>query len=356
MYFTIEERIEVFRSYYNRKNNRPLLGFFLGSEYPLHRYRAAGKLPTNRPIVPEDVICRDYLTDYERLFTEYASVGGGFIWAASAFWGIPWLEAALGCEIWADIKTGSVYSVPPDELDDDPDLIEFSLSNKWIKKLVEFLVAITKHSQARYPLATTRMRGIADLLMALYGNEKFIYKMLEEPKKTGELCEKLTDFWVDFGKIQLEHIPEFHGGVGSFYYSIWAPKKSVWLQEDAAAFLNPKLYEEFILPCDKRIADTFEGCFIHLHPTGFYPYRQLLDTSVTVLELHIDNGGPSAQTLYPVYRDILAKNPLLIWGKISQNELDWVFKNLSPQGLAINVAVEGLKEAKTIWHRYFGSG
>ena len=35
VYIPMDRRVEQFRSFYQRENERPLLGFFLGSEYPL---------------------------------------------------------------------------------------------------------------------------------------------------------------------------------------------------------------------------------------------------------------------------------------------------------------------------------
>jgi hypothetical protein len=135
---------------------------------------------------------------------------------------------------------------------------------------------------------------------------------------------------------------------------MWAPADSVWHQEDAAALLNPSLYEEFILPCDVKIADSFGGCFMHMHPTGFYPYKHLLDTNMTCLELHIDAGGPNAETLYAVHKEILEHKPLLIWGQIPDGDLNWIFNNLPYQGLAVNVAVDTIEQAKAIWNKYIG--
>jgi hypothetical protein len=45
----INERVEHFKSFYSKENKRPLLGFFLGSEYPVHRYQAAKTIPVNVP-------------------------------------------------------------------------------------------------------------------------------------------------------------------------------------------------------------------------------------------------------------------------------------------------------------------
>lgn len=349
---SVRERVEQFEAFYKRQNPRPLLGFFTESEYPLRRFSASAGLPEDRPLMPADFNPADYLADYDRLFERHEACGGDFIFAADAFWGIPWLEALLGCELRASHATGSIHADPLGEARMPEVIPSFAPDNPWAEKAAKFLVTLDAHSGGRYPLATTRMRGIADLLAALYGNEAFLYKMMETPDTIHAVCEKLTDLWIDFGKFQLEHIPLFYGGVGSFYYNMWAPAGSVWHQEDAAAILSPFLYEEFILPCDKRIAESFGGCFMHMHPTGFYPYRQLLNTPMTCLELHIDEGGPSAEQLYEVHRTILTEKPLLIWGNIPEKDLDWIFSKLPHRGLAVNTMVDNPEQAAYYWKTY----
>lgn len=346
MHFTIEQRIANLTRYYNRVNERPLLGFFLDSEYPLRRYRASASLPEERPLRPDDFVCADYLPDNERLFNLHEEAGGDFIWAASAFWGIPWLEVMLGCEAFADHGSGSIHTRIPNA----PCVLEFDSDNAWARKAKEFLTEFSRHASGRYPLAVTRMRGIADLLAAMLGNEAFILNFMQEPDQVKRLCERLTDHWIAFGKFQLEQIPLFHGGVGSFYYNMWAPVGSLWHQEDAVALLNPGIYRKFIEPCDRRIAQSFGGCFMHMHPTGFYPYRQLLDASMTILELHIDAGGPSAEQLFDVHKEILAHKPMLIWGDIGDEDLEWIFLNLPRQGLAVQKVVKNAQEAEYVWN------
>ena len=61
-----------------------------------------------------------------------------------------------------------------------------------------------------------------------------------------------------------------------------------------------------------------------------------------------------AGLLYPVHKQILEKKPLLIWGNLSKEELDWIFDKLPCQGLAVNVAIESIEQAERIWKRYIG--
>jgi len=349
MHFSMEERVARFKAYYERKNTRPLLGFFLESEYPLKRYPASRSLPEGRPLKVEDFVVDDYLADCDRLFELHEKAGGDFIWSASSFWGIPWLEAAIGCEIFADHVTGSIHAETPGNFDGT--IPVFRPDNPWVAKGIEFLNKMAAHAKGRYPLATPRLRGISDLLACLYGNENFVFKFFESPEQINAVAAQLTDFSIQFAKTQLEHIPPFHGGIGSFYYHLWAPAGTVWLQEDSAALLSPDIFQKHILPCVEKQIRAFNGCIMHMHPTGYYPYREYLKTDMLALELHIDEGGPSAKDLYEVHRRILADKLLIIWGYLSDADMEWVFDKLPPQGLAVNLAVRNTQQ---IWPK-FGS-
>lgn len=348
---SMAERVELFQQFYHRANERALLGFFVGSEYPLWRYPASRSLPENRPLAPDDFDVSDYLDDCERLFADHEACRGDFIWTASAFWGIPWLEAILGCALWANHATGSVYSQPPARFRGVQDVPEFNPDSPWMHKCAEFIDVISCRSAGRWPLGTTRMRGISDLLAALYGPTDWIYAMLDRPEEIHAVCARLTSLWVSFAQFQLRHIPEFYGGIGSFYYHLWAPPGTVWHQEDAAALLSPELYAEFIREHDLAIARAFP-CVMHQHPTAFVPTDFYLDMPFIALELHVDAGGPSARALFEQHRRILAAKPLVIWGSLSQQDMDWIFSRLPSKGLAVITTVTGPEQAAGIWERY----
>lgn len=348
---SIEDRVVLFKEFYARRNERPLLGFFHGSEYPIHRYEAARQIPVGRELAPADFPVEAYLDDCDRLFDIHEECGGDFIWSASCFWGIPWVEAALGCPIvLSSYESGSIHAETPTGFRGAESLPEFSLDNPWVQKAIEFIERISERSAGRYPLATTRMRGISDLLALLYGGQEFIFKMMTEPGEVREVCRKLCDFWIEFGRMQIERIPEYHGGTGSFYYNAWAPKGTIWHQEDAAALLSPTLFEQYIAPYDQEIVDAFAGCIMHQHSTGYVPVDQYLEMDFTALELHVDSGGPSAEELFDTHRMILQSKPLIIWGDIPEADMDWIFSKLTPQGLAVIVVVESPQQAQAIWN------
>lgn len=350
------ERVGLWRHYFRRENPRKLLGFFYDSEFPARRYRAARKLPDDRPLLPEDFIVEEYLADYDRLHAEMEECPGDFIFSASAFWGIPWLEAALGCPIRVNHTTGSLYVEKPPAFSGPASVPDFDDASPWIAKLLEFLDTLAVHSGGRYPLATTRMRGVADLLAALYGGEEFLFAMMERPGEVRETCGRLTRFYIEMGRFQLNHIPPFHNGIGSFYYHLWAPAGTVWHQEDSVMLLSPELYKEFILPRDREIFGAFQGNIMHFHSTGGYiPVDEVLSLGPTAVEMHIDSGGPSAEKLHDTHLRILEKSPLIIWGAMTEADLDWIFSMLPDRGVAVNAAVRGPDEARRLLAKYGGN-
>lgn len=349
---TPEVRLERMRAFLERRNDEPLLGFFVGSYYPLRRYRAAAALPAGI-LTPADVDIATYLPDYDRLHSLHSACPGDLLWTATAFWGIPWLEAALGCAVEADHTTGSCRSHTP-STEGWPSVPRYSPGNPWVARCLEMLHALARHAAGRYPLGTTLMRGVADLLSALLGADRLIYAMLDDPARIHALAEGICEFWIAFGHAQLDVIPRFCAGYGSFFYNLWAPGPCIWLQEDAAALLSPALYEEFILPYDRRIASAFDYAFIHFHPARYIPYRPLLTSDLAVIELHIDKGGPSARQLLPIYRDIQAHRPLYVWGDISEDDLHTLLHELDPAGLAIEVVVDTPAGARDLHERLIG--
>jgi hypothetical protein len=353
-HISIETRIENFKLYYQRKNKRPLLGFTVGGEYPLRRFKAAEKLPENKQLNPGDFDIELFLKDFDYQFLEHERCGGDFIWGSSAFWGIPWLEASLGCPIYADHLTGSIFSKTPYSFQGIDSIPKFNENSPWIKKTKEFFITMAKQSAGCWPLGTTRMRGISDLLSALYGNTEFIFRMLYNPVEITEVCDRLTEFWIEYGKFQLKYIPFFHNGIGSFNYKFWSPSGTIWLQEDATALLSPKLYNTFIRPCDERIVKAFPYCIIHQHSVGYVPTDEYINMGMLALEMHIDDSLEEISSLYDTFIKILKYKPLLIWCKEKELEkqLDWIFANLPYEGLAIMVTVNNVEIAHELYDKY----
>ena len=177
--------------------------------------------------------------------------------------------------------------------------------------------------------------------------------MMDRPGEVHAVCEKLAEFYIDFGRFQHAHIPLFYGGVGSFYYHLWAPAGTVWHQEDSVMLLSPELYRDFIFQLDRQIFAAFPGNIMHFHSVGGYiPIGEVLSLRPIAIEMHVDSGGPTAEALFATHMKILESSPLIIWGAMTEADLDWLFSKLPHVGVAVNVAVEDHHQARAIWAKY----
>lgn len=356
MTIPIEQRVARLTRWFERRNERPLVGFTLGSYYPLRRYPAGVRDIPSGPVRPRDIVVSRFLDDADNLYNLHEEAGGDLIWSATPFLGLPWLEAALGCGVVADHHSGSTRSTPPPSFAADPRIPVFSTSNPWVEKMLEFIPALAGRSAGRYPVGATLMRGVSDLLSALYGGENFVLKMHDDPEEIRAVIDGITEFWIAFGRCLLGHLPLFHGGTGGYMYCLWCPGKTIWLQEDAMALLSPSLFERYIYPADCRIAEAFEHVAMHLHPTRYIPSELLSRSAISVVELHIDHDGPRAAALARHHRTILRRKPLLIWGDLTEEDFDFVLTQLPAEGLAINLVVSSPAEAHRLWDHAMNLG
>jgi hypothetical protein len=324
----------------------PLVGFFLGTYYPLNRYRGSSSMPDG-PITPDDVEVATFLADYQRLRDLYRPVAGDTIWAGSVFWGIPWMEALSGCSVEADHATGSTRSLHPAAPPRPEDIPVFDGSLPWVRKAGEFLDLLV--ADGNLPLGTTLMRGFSDILAGLFGSPDFVYRLVDRAADIEAVIDRLADLWIGFADYQIDRFPAFHGGTGSYFYNLWMPGRGAWIQEDAAALLSPQLFEPLVLPALGKVIDHLDSVIIHLHPTGYIPIDLLVETNLLAIELHIDKGGPSAEALLPHYRKIQSRKPLVIWGDLTDADLVFIKQNLDTSSLAVLPVIESPEQADAIW-------
>lgn len=354
MHFSIDHRIRRAGEWFTRKNDRPLFGFYLGSQYPLHRFpRGSAALPTGE-VHASEVQVGPFLDDFDDLYRLYDDAGGELIWSAAPFFGLPWVEASLGCRVLADHAVGSTRTEPPPGLTDGLsfEIPAFSPENPWVQSMLAFIEPALERSGGRYPIGVTLLRGISDVLAAVYGGADFVLAAIEEPKRVREQALKVADYWITMADHLLQRTPSFHGGTGSFFYSLWCPGPTIWMQEDAAALLSPSVFGSVLEPAVRRAVSAFPRSVMHLHPTRFLPTEQVLAAGVSVVEVHRDVGGPTARELSATHNRVLRQCPLFVWGDLTREDILEILDERPYQGLAISVVVADAGQAAEIWDLY----
>lgn len=235
---------------------------------------------------------------------------------------IPWLEAIVGCHIYALGRGASMVANPSDVAPEDlPAHLKWLLDNLdgniWYRKLGNGCQGLAEVLGDKYPRAHTLMRGPGDMVGALLGHEKFIGMMLDPGSK--HLIEQLLDLcskiYIETVKMQLDRGGKFKGGYCN-PFGIWAPTYNVRSQEDEASLVSPKMYNEFFLPRHIQEVAGYDYSTFHMH-SGYvmttYNWREFSKRgNIGSYEIAMDPNGPTAEALLPSLLEMNIMKPLVI--------------------------------------------
>jgi hypothetical protein len=335
--------------------DRPLLGLWLGGYYPAEQFpHGAAAWRNGQPLTPQDVrLTAAFRSDYEHLYTLHREADDDFFYVGSAYWGIPWMEAILGCPVFAGPETAWTRPV----LENPAAISQLSTDldrNPWWECLLNFSRDLMDLAANRFPVCPPLLRGPGDLASALLGGTEFALGCMDAPEAMRALLAHCAVIRLEVVRRLQAEIPAWHGAyaAGGYPSKIWSRRRVAYNQEDAAALLSPALFREFLLPLDRRQAAAAEIAFIHLHSACLYPVEILLeDGAYAVLEINLDHAGagPEIKTLLPVFQRIQQTDrPLLLWGQIGKDDRRRLLHELNPRGLSLQPIIS-CPEDLNIW-------
>lgn len=140
------------------------------------------------------------------------------------------------------------------------------------------------------------------------------------------------------------------GGYSLGFYHVWCPNKCIWFQEDLSSLFSPQLYDDFLMEQHVRLCHDYEYTVIHLHPSSFFILDRLLEIDrLKAIQVNKDIGGPDIKTMIPYLQKVLAKKNLILFGDLSQDDIDCIFDYL-PQGqIYLNIVVDSADQAKKLF-------
>ncbi len=361
------------------KVDRPLLGAWLGGYYPAEQFPQGHHCwRVGQLLQPTDVRFDIFRSDYETLYRMHREADDDFFYIGSAYWGLPWLEAILGCAIhvgetscWAQTRPvnrtgdgtpnakGRVGGPQPDACVAPTDA-GFCLDledSAWFQCLLRFTQDLLQFAGGRFPVCPPLLRGPGDAVCALCGPEAVAMALIDGKPWIDELlagCAKVRQEILE--RLQ-RVIPAWFGthAAGGYPSKLWTARTVAYYQEDSAAVLNPQLFADHLLPPARLTKPLADVHFIHLHSSCLYLVDALLaDDTFAAIEVNLDHPGsspPLAQYL-PVLRRIQqAGRPLLLWGEIGPQDWDLLQRELSPTGLSIQPIVKLPEDIRRYrWH------
>ncbi len=339
--------------------DRPLLGLWVGDYYFTIQYpTGTGRWQPGAEIRPEMLAFEHFAADHLRLYELHERLDDDFFYVGSAYPGLPWMEAIMGCRVYAE--TTSAWAAP--FLTDYAQLDALRrpvAESPWFQALLRWTVDLVAWAAGRFPVNAPLLRGPADIAAAVRGADRFVMDFFDHPDEVRELLRLCTGARKEVMAAILAVAQPFHGGyaAGGYPSRLWTPGRTcLYNQEDAAAVLSPRIFRRELMPLEASIAAPAQTPYIHLHSACTYPVDILLeDPSYPVLQINYDHAGagPRLPELMPVLKKVAGRKPLILWGKFTLTELELLVATLGRRGLSIQPIAATEAEAVALREAFY---
>ena len=242
------------------------MGFTIGDYFVSRRFEATSNIPAvTKPIEPEMLKVDGFRDDYLRMYDEAESVEQDIFFTGTPFTGMPWMEAMLGCDVYA---TGHSFAARGPGGQAEGLSLETRFCQPWLDKYLEFTRMLSEVGDGRFPVGQPIMRGPTDVVGTLLGQDRLVYEMYDHPDEVRRLLREAAEIFLRVIRKQKRLIPDFHGGSSIGFYDLWCPGDSIWYQDDLNALLSPRIYDEIVLPVHRMIPKAYKYSLFHLHPAS----------------------------------------------------------------------------------------
>lgn len=188
----------------------------------------------------------------------------------------------------------------PEEPGDDPAVVEPLITSPadaarlklpdpyrdgWMPRVLDAIDYARAYSDL--PPGLTDMQGPLDTLGLMCGQARLFQWMYQEPQMVHELFELVTQAFIDWVKVQKQHIGEPLDCSNGLQGTV-SPGAGVWESDDDLVLIDPGLYREFVVPHVSRIFTEFGGGSVHFCGNGTHHLENLL----RIQNLAVVNNSP----------------------------------------------------------------
>jgi uroporphyrinogen-III decarboxylase len=209
---------------------------------------------------------------------------------------MPWfgtgvLASGFGCEMALQPGPGNDPAVAGPCITSPADVAKLKLPDPtwdgWMPRVLEAIDYARANSDL--PVGLTDMQGPLDTVGQMCGQERLFLWMYEEPQMVHDLFDIVTEAFIEWTKVQKEHIGEPLDRSNGLQ-GVGASPVGIWESDDDMIMIGPKQYREFVVPYVSRIFQAFGGGSVHFCGKGF----QHLDNILAIDNVRVVNTSPMA--------------------------------------------------------------
>lgn len=338
---SLEEALRMHMLFWRMSNSRPLIR--LGRYEPLRRDVAIpladGRLVTDGVFLEPQLIEPKLFIKYLDINFDPPILSGDFIRTLAPA-DLCWTQAFIGCPI--RVSAGKVWAEPIIQ-DMENIYVYMKINDKWLQKFLEFTSALVEFSRGRLPVVQPLFRGPMDMAASALGPERLCISIFRYPNALRSLLDFYAYVFIQSFNMQLSLLPKFSGGY-SCMYGIWAPEPICRNQADYSVLISPKVYERIFLPYDVKVIKASKYSIFHLHSANIHLADKLVEIpELSAIQVSIDYPAkvfsPPVESLLPTFKRIQREKPLIITGPVTQQEFQTILRELSPNGLALDLQI-----------------
>jgi uroporphyrinogen-III decarboxylase len=209
---------------------------------------------------------------------------------------MPWfgtgvLASGFGCDIMLQRGPGNDPVVAGPCIKSPADVARLRMPEPyrdgWMPRVLEAIDYARANSDL--PVGLTDMQGPLDTVGQMCGQQQLFMWMYEEPQMVHDLFDIVTEAFIEWVKVQKEHIGERLNRSNGLQ-GVGASPIGVWESDDDMVMVGPKQYREFVVPYVSRIFEAFGGGSLHFCGKGY----QHLDNILAVKDVRVVNNSPMA--------------------------------------------------------------
>jgi 5-methyltetrahydrofolate--homocysteine methyltransferase len=289
----------MFKAWWNRKNNRPLLWVMVQKERSLEEPELI--LPPKNP--------ESLYMDVERKVAEMKNILKTHIYLGESF---PRISVDLGPGSMA-LYLGSKPIFAWDTLWYEECILDweefgplwYDSDNFWFQKHLSMVRKAQELSQDMFLVDIPDIIENVDILAAMRGAQRFCYDLVDQPELMKTYINQVDELYFRYYDAFYNIVKGKNDSVSYNAFNIWGPGKTAKVQCDFSALMSPTQFRDFVLPSLCKQCEGLDNSLYHLDgPDAIKHLDALMEIdALDALQWTSGAGQPdgASELWYPVY-------------------------------------------------------